>query len=187
MKSIDCLERASGGRSGARSSRRDGGVTCEIYGLKQKNVTGSVELKDFEAIKGADLYTVPFEVNVGDKKERVICRAVQWHPVSGVPLHIDFLRVDDSSSVATRVPIVFENLEESPALKAKATLHVMLRFVRVRVDGASALPEKALLDMKEVQPGRILHTEDLVFSKPVKILDAGKTVAKLIPARVKAS
>ena len=186
MKSIDFLERPRLGKGGARSERRANRIPCEVYGLDLPNLSGSLCHRAFEVIKSADLYCVPFQLNVKDAPCMVICRAVQWHPVTNEPMHIDLLRVADAPVLA-RVPIDFQNMENCPAIKAKATLHVMLRYVMVKASNAKNLPAKAVLDMSDVQSGQILHTQDLVFDKEIVVTDMGKTVAKLIPARVKAS
>ena len=53
----------------------------------------------------------------GQKQQQVLPKAVQFHPVSDQPLHIDFLRVANDTEVTVTVPVKLLNVERCRGLK----------------------------------------------------------------------
>lgn len=85
--------RQEAGKGAARACRREGRVPAVIYGSKKETVNISLHPVELEkALDVADFYKSVITVNVEGKSEKVICKDVQFHPVSDMPLHVDFLR-----------------------------------------------------------------------------------------------
>ena len=61
------------------------GPNVQIY-----TATHPVELE--KALNMADFYSSDIEVVINGKAEKVSCQDVQFHPVSDMPIHVDFLR-----------------------------------------------------------------------------------------------
>ena len=81
------------GKGAARACRREGRVPAVIYGGKKEALNISLHPVELEkALDIADFYKSVITVNVDGKTEKVICKDVQFHPVSDMPLHVDFLR-----------------------------------------------------------------------------------------------
>ena len=47
----------------------------------------------------------------------MLTRDIQFHPVTDVVMHMDFLRVSGSAKVAVAVPVEFINEDTCPALR----------------------------------------------------------------------
>ena len=45
-----------------------------------------------KALDLADFYKSVITVSIDGKSEKVVCKDVQFHPVSDAPIHVDFLR-----------------------------------------------------------------------------------------------
>lgn len=185
MKSVALQVRDSVGKSGARGARRTGQLPCVIYGLKQPPVSALVNEREFDRIAGADLYNEAFEVQVDGTPEMVLCRAVQFCPITERPLHVDFMRVAKGAPVIARVPVEFANADQCPGLRKKGTLNKMLRFVRVEAKSVELLPKKAVVDLSSVDVGVTLGIDAITLPEGAVLKDVDKTVAKLIPPRVK--
>ena len=85
--------REKAGKGAARACRREGRVPAVIYGGKKEAVNISLHPVELEkALDIADFYKSVITVEVEGKSEKVICKDVQFHPVSDTPLHVDFLR-----------------------------------------------------------------------------------------------
>jgi len=85
--------RANAGKGAARATRREGRVPAVIYGGKKEPL--NISLHPVELEKALDLvgfYDADIEINVDGKKHKVGCQDVQFHPVTDVPMHVDFLR-----------------------------------------------------------------------------------------------
>lgn len=85
--------RQKAGKGAARACRREGRVPAVIYGGKKEAVNISLHPVELEkALNISDFYKSVITVNVEGKSEKVICKDVQFHPVSDMPVHVDFLR-----------------------------------------------------------------------------------------------
>ena len=85
--------REKAGKGAARACRREGRVPAVIYGGKKEAVNISLHPVELEkALDIADFYKSVITVEVEGKSEKVICKDVQFHPVSDMPIHVDFLR-----------------------------------------------------------------------------------------------
>jgi len=187
MKSVKLQKRNSSSKGDVRVLRREGKIPCSVYGLDKPPVACAVAARDFEQIAGADLYNVAFNVDIDGSVELVLCRAVQFCPVTERVIHVDFLRVERNVAVVARVPIVFNGIDVCPGIKKKGTLNRMLRFVRVMAKSFEMLPERAVVDLSNVDAGVTLGLDAVSVPEGVTIKDVGKTVAKIIPPRVKSA
>ena len=85
--------REKAGKGAARACRREGRVPAVIYGGKKDAVNISLHPVELEkALNISDFYKSVITVVVDGKNEKVICKDVQFHPVSDMPVHVDFLR-----------------------------------------------------------------------------------------------
>ena len=85
--------REKAGKGAARACRREGRVPAVIYGGKKDALNISLHPVELEkALNISDFYKSVITVVVNGKNEKVICKDVQFHPVSDMPIHVDFLR-----------------------------------------------------------------------------------------------
>ena len=85
--------REKAGKGAARACRKEGRVPAVIYGGKKDAVNISLHPVELEkALDLSDFYKSVITVVVDGKNEKVICKDVQFHPVSDMPVHVDFLR-----------------------------------------------------------------------------------------------
>lgn len=90
--SAEARDRA--GKGTARQTRREGRIPAVIYGDKQAAVTITLELREFvRVLHQRGFFKAELDVTVDGTTHRVTARDVQFHPVTDVPLHVDFLRV----------------------------------------------------------------------------------------------
>ncbi|MBE6462702.1 MAG: 50S ribosomal protein L25 [Alphaproteobacteria bacterium] len=85
--------REKAGKGAARACRKEGRVPAVIYGGKKDALNISLHPVELEkALDLSDFYKSVITVVVNGKNEKVICKDVQFHPVSDMPIHVDFLR-----------------------------------------------------------------------------------------------
>jgi large subunit ribosomal protein L25 len=85
--------REKAGKGAARACRREGRIPAVIYGGKKDAVNISLHPVELEkALDIADFYKSTITVSLDGKTETVVCKDVQFHPVSDKPVHVDFLR-----------------------------------------------------------------------------------------------
>ena len=85
--------REKAGKGAARACRKEGRIPAVIYGGKKDALNISLHPVELEkALDLSDFYKSVITVVVNGKNEKVICKDVQFHPVSDMPIHVDFLR-----------------------------------------------------------------------------------------------
>ena len=105
MKKLEIVgyQRANLGRTESQAIRAEGNVPCVLYGGE-----GQVHFYA-PAILFRDLIYTPniFEVllNIEGTEYRSILQESQFHPVSDVLLHADFLLINDKKPVKIAVPV----------------------------------------------------------------------------------
>ena len=149
--------RERAGKGAARAARRAGQVPCVIYGAKKDPNAITVSEKELtKEIHTGGFFARLYDVQVGKKKERVLARDVQFHPVTDRPLHVDFLRVSASSSVTVAVPCSFINEDICPGLTKGGVLNVV-RYELDLVCRADAIPSEIEIDLTGLEFGEGVH------------------------------
>ena len=87
------LKREKAGKGAARACRREGRVPAVVYGGKKDPVMISLDPVELEkALEISDFFESEITLDIEGKTEKVKCQDVQFHPVSDMPIHVDFLR-----------------------------------------------------------------------------------------------
>ena len=125
------------GKGASRALRRDGRVPAVVYGEKKDALSIHVE----EKLLTKMLHTGHFMnsvvmIDVGGKATRTLPKAVDFHPVSSRPIHVDFLRISEHTKVHVNVPVRFDNEEASPGLKRGGVLNVVQHEIELVCDAA---------------------------------------------------
>jgi large subunit ribosomal protein L25 len=102
------------------------------------------------------LHSRLFDITVGSATERVLCRDIQRHKVSGQPLHVDFLRVSGESKVHVKVAVHFSNQDKSPGLKKGGVLNVVSHELEI-IAPANAIPSELVIDLSGLEIGTSIH------------------------------
>lgn len=161
--------------------RSDGFIPANLYGKKIKSEAIQVNEKEFLPIFAKAGETSLIELIVDGNKRPVLIHNVQYHPVSNLPLHIDFFQVDLKEKVSAKVNLAFTG--EAKAVKDKVgVLLTILSDVEVEALPAD-LPEKIEVDVSKLsEVGSSIKVVDLQISDKIKILaSADAEVVKVAP------
>ena len=178
-----CEPREKTGTGGARASRRDGWVPGVLYGGDEEPV--AIRLKSSE-INKAFLHgklrpqLAKIDVPGEDGQQPVIPRDIQIHPVKGMPVHVDFMRVSEKTRIDVEIQVRFINEEESPGLKRGGVLNVVRHTVDVYAP-ATAIPEVFEFDLTGLDIGDSIHVSAIDMPKGVTsvIQDRDFTIATI--------
>ena len=178
---ISASERERVGKGSARAARRAGLVPAVIYGNKQDPVGITMESREItKIVHQPGIFGRLLEVEVGGKKSTVLTRDIQFHPVNDQIMHMDFLRVSQSATVAVAVPVDFINEDKCPGIKIGGVLNVVRYEVELNCP-ATAIPEKITIDLDGVKIGDSIHISAIELPEGVTptITDRDFTVATL--------
>ena len=94
---------------------------------------------------------------------------MQRHPFKQIIMHLDFLRVDASQALRTKVQLHFMNQETSPAGKTGGVV-VMHELTEVEISCLPKdLPEAIEVDLAKLTVGAVVHLSDLKLPAGVEI------------------
>ena len=182
--SVALRERA--GKGASRQARRDGKVPGVVYGDKREPAIISMERRELEkALHAGAFFTKIFELQVENKKQKVLARDVQFHPVTDVPLHVDFLRVADDTALALNIPVHFINEEDSPGLRMGGVLNIVRHEIELNV-AANAIPEYIECDLAGLEINDSIHISSVHLPEGASptITDRDFTIATIAPPSV---
>ena len=120
-------------------------------------------------------------VDAGGTPHRTLPKDVQFHPVSSRPIHVDFLRIGEHSTVTVAIPVRFDNEEDSPGLKRGGVLNIVQHDIELICDAAE-IPDELHIDLTGLEIGDSIHISDVKLPKGAKpaIDDRDFTVATLV-------
>ena len=173
--------RARAGKGVARQTRRDGRVPAVIYGGKQAPITISLEKFEFNRIlHQPGFFTKLFDITVDGAKHRVLPRDVQFHPVTDVKLHVDFLRVSADTRTSVLVPIEFVDQDKSPGLKRGGVLNIVRHELDVTC-AADNIPTQITISCEGIDVGETIHFSRVTLPEGVTstITDRDFTIATI--------
>lgn len=124
--------------------RRAGILPANVYGKKIKSQAVQVKFAEFEKVFSEAGETGLVELKVDGEVLPVLIHNIQLDPVSDLPLHADFLKVDLKEKVGATVPI--ELVGESPAEKEGGVVVQQMHEVEVEALPTD-LPEKIEVDI----------------------------------------
>ena len=159
-------------KQAVKTLRRESGVPCILYGEGIKeNVVFSVDKKEL----GQIIYT-PFayiiELNIDGKKYLATFHAVQYHPVTDEPLHVDFLSVTEDKPVAIAVPI--EITGTSVGVREGGKLQQTTRKLKISAN-LKDLPDSIVVDISNLMLGKTIVAGDIKYDK-IQILSSKNTI-----------
>lgn len=170
------------GKGGAREARRLGLVPGVLYGGGEDPV--AINLKQNEVVKaintGQFLSSTATLVHDG-KKQLVIPQAIQMHPVSDKPQHVDLFRVKKDQIITVEVTVNFLNEEEAPGLKKGGALNVVRHAVELNVR-ADSIPDSLDADLTGLDIGDNVKISDINLpggAEPT-ITDRDFTIASVV-------
>ena len=153
-----------------------------IYGNKQAPVSIAVEPRALWAqMNTPGLHSRLFDITVNGAVERVLCRDIQKHKVSGQPLHVDFLRVSADAKVHVKIAVHFINQDKSSGLKRGGVLNIVAHELEI-IAPASDIPSELVVDLDGLDIGASVHVSDLKLPAGVTVVahhGANATVATI--------
>ena len=170
------------GKGASRALRREGRVPAVIYGEKQEPLSIHVEQKLLnKMLSSGHFMNSIIMVDVGGKPSRTLPKAVDFHPVTSAPIHVDFLRIGEHSKVSVNIPVRFDNEEDSPGLKRGGVLNVVQHEIELVCDAAE-IPEELHIDLTGLDIGDSIHISQVALPKGAKaaIDDRDFTVATIV-------
>jgi len=165
----DLRERA--GSKHAAKVRKQGRIPAIVYGHKQEPVAISLDAHSF--VEGLHHKHRLMDVQIGQKKEKMIVKDIQYDHLGKNIIHADLMRVDVSETVKVTVPIELKGTakgtHEGGIIEERAD-HLEIECK------ATDIPETIVVWVKEMGVGDVLHAGDIELPDGVKLVSSPETL-----------
>lgn len=164
------VELRTPGKHWSRGLRKDKHVPAVVYGPKIKNI--NIVLKESEVVKFAKqrFENSIFILRSKDSQLnnlKVLKKAVDIHPVSRRPVHLDLFALDLTKAVRVFVEV---RLEGKPVgTKEGGVLNTVTREVEVECLPTN-IPQFVSIDVSNLGVGDSIHASELAMPKDVKLI-----------------
>ncbi len=178
--SAEPRERA--GKGASRALRREGRVPAVIYGNNEEPLAIHLEERALmKQLNTGHFMNAIVMIEAGGQTARTLPKDVQFHPVTDRPIHVDFLRVGENSTVTVAVPIRFTGDEESPGLKRGGVLNTVRHELELVCD-AGNIPDEVEVNLAGLDLGDSLHISAVALPEGTSsaITDRDFTIATIV-------
>jgi large subunit ribosomal protein L25 len=177
------------GKGASRSLRRDGRVPAVVYGEKKEPLSIHVEEKLLsKMLNTGHFMNSVVMIDFKGKAHRTLPKAVDFHPVTSRPIHVDFLRIGEHTKVHVAVPMRFDNEDAAPGLKRGGVLNVVVHELEIVCDAAS-IPAEIHVPLDGLEIGDSIHIGQVKLPSGVTPANSDEdfTVATIVaPSAMKA-
>ena len=165
---IKAVKRDAKGTGASRRLRHAGSVPGVVYGAGKEAITILVDAKElFLEFRHEAFHASVLDLNLDGKKESVLLRDFQMHPVRNTIQHVDFQRVSASEKIHVKVPFHFINADIAPGVKLSGGIVAHI-FTEAEVSClAKDMPEFIEVDVAKLEMGHAIHFSEIALPKGV--------------------
>ena len=181
---LDIFKRDNLSKSSLKQLRRDGNIPGIFYSYNSKEsipfYMGNKTLSEAKK-SGARI----FNIAVGSKKQTVIFKSVQYHPVTEEILHIDLYGVKMDEKIQIKVPL---ELLGDPIGVTQEGGNLMQSILEIDVVCLPTnIPDKIELDISELHIGESIHAGAVQLPENIDLGLAEDTVVAAVTHAMKDS
>ena len=167
---INAKERKSKGTGASRRLRHEGTTPGILYGGVKDSISLEIDTKElFMQFRHEAFHASILTLNLEGKKESVILRDFQMHPVRNNIQHIDFQRINENEKINVKVPFHFANEDTAPGVKIEGGL---VSHIMTEIDISCLpkdLPQYIEVDLGELAMGESIHLSEITVPEGVEL------------------
>jgi large subunit ribosomal protein L25 len=165
-------QRSDFGKRNAKKIRKNGGVPCIItsssYGAISVLIEAGVVSK---LVENNNFLAMTFDSKVktasGEQIIKIIPSKVDFHPVNGHVLHIDFLHITQDS-LMVQVPVLIVGADKSAGLKRGGKLN-LVRYHLPLICSLGSVPRQIEVNVSSFGIGRSVFLSSIALPNGVKM------------------
>jgi large subunit ribosomal protein L25 len=167
---IKAKERMSKGTGASRRLRHAGTTPGVLYGGTKDALSLELDTKElFMQFRHEAFHASILTLNLNGKKESVILRDFQMHPVRNNIQHIDFQRINENEKINVKVPFHFTNEDTAPGVKLEGGL---VSHIMTEIDISCLpkdLPQYIEVDLGSLAMGDSIHLSEVSIPDGVEL------------------
>lgn len=159
--------------------KKAGEIPAVFYGMGKESTSISVPVVEFKKVWHKAGESSAVQISVDGKNLDVMIHEVQVNPITGEPIHADFLVIDMNKSIAVSVPLEFTGVSGA----VKSGLGVLVKVLhQIEVEALPKdLPQVLDVDISKLATLEdVLLVSDIILPKGVTLVtDGGEVVASI--------
>ena len=168
---INAVKRDVKGTGASRRARRAGNVPGVVYGGGKDAVNLEMNHKElFLQFRHEAFHASILDLILDGKKESVLLRDYQMHPVRNTIQHIDFQRVSASEKVHVKIPFHFLHEDTAPGVKVGGGIVAHILTEAEVSCLPKDLPEFIDVDVSALELGDSVHLSQISLPKGVEFV-----------------
>ena len=175
---LSATNRENTGKGPANRLRREGLVPCTLYGIEKNTTACTVNRRELEKVL-AEAHSV-IVLNFDGKEQQTVIREIQYHPVKGTVIHVDFQRLKAGQEITVDVPIHF--IGEAIGIKAGGVFQEARSELNITCMPKD-LPDSIKIDVSNLQVGEAVHVRDLKLENVTINDDESLTICSIQVSR----
>ena len=169
--SINAVKRDVKGTGASRRARRAGNVPGVVYGGGKDAVNLEMNHKElFLQFRHEAFHASILDLILDGKKESVLLRDYQMHPVRNTIQHIDFQRVSATEKIHVKVPFHYINADIAPGVKLGGGIVAHILTEAEVSCLPKDLPEFVEVDLASLEMGNSVHLSQITLAKGVEFV-----------------
>ena len=165
---LNASVREGHGKGAARALRREGKIPGILYGKGQTPVSIALPLKDLtlEYSRGrfrSRLINIALD---NGKTVQALPKDLQFHPVTDVIEHVDFIKIEPGLTLHVMVPVKISGQEKAIGLKRGGVLNVVRHEIEF-ICSPEAIPSHIEINVQSMDIGHSFHINDVQLPKGV--------------------
>ncbi len=166
---IKATARSDEGKGASRRLRRAGRVPAIVYGSGTAPVSIEIEHNHlWNKIGDEKIFSSRLTLSVDGKTETVMFKDMQRHPFEARVMHVDFIRVTDTSKVTKLIPLNVMNGAIAVGVKAGGLMTILMPAIEL-VGLAKDMPTQIDVDVKELDAGQSIRMSDLQLPAGIQV------------------
>ncbi len=150
------------GKGAARALRRDGKIPGVLYGKGQTPVSIALPLKDLtiEYSRGrfrSRLVNITLD---NGKTVQALPKDLQFHPVTDVIEHVDFIKIEPGITLHVMVPVKIVGQDKAIGLKRGGVLNVVRHEIEF-ICAPDSIPSHIEINVQSMDIGHSFHINDV--------------------------
>jgi large subunit ribosomal protein L25 len=176
------------GKSKVKDLRRKGFVPAVIYAEGKKSLAVKVSHKEFlQLIHQHRLESAVINLRTKEEKKQkgrsCLIKEIQYDPVKGDVIHVDFNEISLTKIIKVNVPVVSRG-EPMGVKQEGGSLEHILWEVEVECL-PTEIPKEIEVDVSQLKIGDSVHIKDITFPSNIKVLNAPEAIVFSVSAPIK--
>lgn len=179
---LEVLKRELVGKKANKQLKKEGKIPGIYYMHGEDSIPVAVDAKQLKTMIQSEASIIDLQFDGDEKSTKSVIREVQWDPLYGRPLHVDFMGIKLTEKVHVDVPVHIVGTAVGVKQEGGITQHI-IREISIEALPLD-IPEHIDVDITDLNIGDSVRIEDLSIDKVKILADLTQSIVVIRPPAV---